>query len=195
MGKIYYLMGKSSSGKDTMFKKLIEDNALGLKTIVGYTTRPMREGETEGVEYHFIDEQALSRLQNEGRIIELRSYDTVYGVWKYLTVDDDQINLKGDDKYLLIGTLESYERVRSYFGKDKLVPLYITVDDGVRLQRALDRERVQDKPRYAELCRRFLADEADFSMENIYRCEIDRAYENDDLDRCYNEIRNTIANG
>lgn len=195
MGKIYYLMGKSSSGKDTMFKKLIEDNALGLKTIVGYTTRPMREGETEGVEYHFIDEQALTRLQNEGRIIELRSYDTVYGVWKYLTVDDDQINLKGDDKYLLIGTLESYERVRSYFGKDKLVPLYITVDDGVRLQRALDRERVQDKPRYAELCRRFLADEADFSMENIYRCEIDRAYENDDLDRCYNEIRNTIANG
>lgn len=195
MGKIYYLMGKSSSGKDTMFKKLIEDNALGLKTIVGYTTRPMREGETEGVEYHFIDEQALTRLQAEGRIIELRAYNTVYGVWKYLTVDDGQINLAGDDKYLLIGTLESYERVRSYFGKDKLVPLYITVDDGVRLQRALDREKGQDKPRYAELCRRFLADEADFSMENIYRCEIDRSYENDDLDRCYNEIRKAIVNG
>ena len=44
MGKIYYLMGKSSSGKDTMFKRLIEDKELALKTIVGYTTRPMREG-------------------------------------------------------------------------------------------------------------------------------------------------------
>ena len=56
MGKIFYLMGKSSSGKDTMFKKLIEDKTLGLKTIVGYTTRPMREGECDGVEYFFVDE-------------------------------------------------------------------------------------------------------------------------------------------
>lgn len=193
MAKIYYLMGKSSSGKDTMFKKLIEDTELGLKTIIGYTTRPMREGETEGAEYHFIDEAALAGLDEAGRIIELRAYNTVYGVWKYLTVDDGQIDLDGDDKYLLIGTLESYEKVRAYFGKDKLVPLYINVDDGVRLQRALDREKMQDKPKYAEMCRRFLADEADFSAENISRCEIDRTYENDDLDRCYNEMKKIIA--
>lgn len=192
MAKIYYLMGKSSSGKDTLFKKLIEDTELGLKTIVGYTTRPMREGETEGVEYHFIDEAALSKIDEEGRIIELRAYNTVYGVWKYLTVDDGQIDMDGEDNYLLIGTLESYGKVRAYFGKENLVPLYINVDDGVRLQRALDREKTQDKPKYAEMCRRFLADEADFSKENIASCEIDRAYENDDLDRCYNEIKNTI---
>lgn len=194
MGKIYYLMGKSSSGKDTIFKKLIEDKELGLKTIVGYTTRPMREGEAEGVEYHFIDEAALARLDAEGRIIELRAYNTVYGVWKYMTVDDGQIALDGDDNYLLIGTLESYEKVRNYFGRDKLIPLYINVDDGVRLQRALDREKTQDKPKYAELCRRFLADEADFSEENISRCEIDRVYENDRLERCYGEIKETISN-
>lgn len=194
MGKIYYLMGKSSSGKDTIFKKLIEDKELGLKTIVGYTTRPMREGETEGLEYHFIDEAALAGLDAEGRIIELRAYNTVYGVWKYMTVDDGQIALDGDDNYLLIGTLQSYEKVRNYFGRDKLVPLYINVDDGVRLQRALDREKTQDKPKYAEMCRRFLADEADFSEENILRCEIDRVYENDRLERCYGEIKETISN-
>lgn len=192
MGKIFYLMGKSSSGKDTLFKKLIEDKELGLKTIVGYTTRPMREGESEGVEYHFIEEETLDKLNAEGRIIELRGYNTVYGVWKYLTVDDGQIDLEAENNYLLIGTLESYEKVRNYFGKDKLIPLYINVDDGVRLQRALDREKKQDKPKYAEMCRRFLADEADFSDENIARCEIEKAYENDDLDRCYSEIKNVI---
>lgn len=192
MGKIYYLMGKSSSGKDTMFKKLIEDKELALKTIVGYTTRPMREGETEGVEYHFIDETALNKLDADGRIIELRAYNTVYGVWKYMTVDDGQIDVADNDKYLLIGTLESYEKVRDYFGKDNLVPLYITVDDGVRLQRALDREKTQDKPKYAEMCRRFLADEADFSAENILRCEIDRFYENNELDVCFREIKEKI---
>ena len=194
MGKIYYLMGKSSSGKDTMFKKLIEDKELDLKTIVGYTTRPMREGETEGVEYHFVGEDTMRSLENQGKVIERRSYSTVHGVWNYFTVDDGQIEPEGEDKYLLIGTLESYEKVRDYFGEKCLVPLYITVDDGERLQRALDRERTQDKPRYAEMCRRFLADEKDFSEENIARCGINKRYENDDLGKCFEEIKNVILN-
>ena len=192
MGKIFYLMGKSSSGKDTLFKKLIEDKELSLKTIVGYTTRPLRDGETEGVEYHFINETSLRKLDADGKIIELRAYNTIYGIWKYLTVDDGQIDLEGNDRYLLIGTLESYEKVRSYFGRDNLVPLYITVDDGERLQRALDRERMQDTPKYAEMCRRFLADEADFSKENISRCEIEKAYENRELESCFNELKMAI---
>lgn len=192
MGKIYYLMGKSSSGKDTIFKKLIEDEELSLKTIVGYTTRPMREGETEGVEYHFVDENRMMELEKQGKVIERRSYDTVHGVWSYFTVDDGQIDLKGDDRYLLIGTLESYEKVRNYFGKEYLVPLYITVDDGVRLQRALDREKSQDKPKYAELCRRFLADEKDFSKENIERCQIDYQIVNEDFGTCILEVRERI---
>ena len=192
MGKIFYLMGKSSSGKDTMFKKLIEDKALGLKTIVGYTTRPMREGERDGVEYFFVDEEKMLLLEAEGKVIERRSYNTVHGIWSYFTVDDGQVNLDSDDKYLLIGTLESYEKVRNYYGKEYLVPLYISVDDGLRLQRALDRERQQDKPKYAEMCRRFLADEADFSKENIDRCHIVKMYENNDLSRCYDDIKTTI---
>ena len=193
MGKIFYLMGKSSSGKDTMFKKLIEDKALGLKTIVGYTTRLMREGERDGVEYFFVDEEKMLLLEAEGKVIERRSYNTVHGIWSYFTVDDGQVNLDSDDKYLLIGTLESYEKVRNYYGKEYLVPLYISVDDGLRLQRALDRERQQDKPKYAEMCRRFLADEADFAKENIDRCEITVSYENVDLESCYKLICDRIC--
>ena len=193
MGKIFYLMGKSSSGKDTMFKKLIEDKSLGLKTIVGYTTRPMREGERDGVEYFFVDEEKMLSLEAEGKVIERRSYNTVHGIWSYFTVDDGQVDLESDDKYLLIGTLESYEKVRNYYGKDYLVPLYISVDDGLRLQRALDRERQQDKPKYAEMCRRFLADEADFAKENIDRCEITDSYENVDLESCYKLICDRIS--
>lgn len=192
MGKIFYLMGKSSSGKDTMFKKLIEDKSLGLKTIVGYTTRPMREGECDGVEYFFVNEEKMCSLEAEGKVIERRSYNTVHGIWSYFTVDDGQVDLNSNDKYLLIGTLESYEKVRNYYGKENLIPLYISVDDGVRLQRALDRERQQDKPKYAEMCRRFLADEADFAKENIDRCEITTSYENKDLDSCYKAICDRI---
>ena len=75
MGKIYYIMGKSASGKDSIFKEL-KKKIPGLKDIVLYTTRPIRENETEGVEYHFVIEEFLRGMQEKQRVIELRSYDT-----------------------------------------------------------------------------------------------------------------------
>ena len=54
MGKIFYIMGKSSSGKDTIYSRLLQDEAMQLKKIILYTTRPMREGEQDGREYHFV---------------------------------------------------------------------------------------------------------------------------------------------
>ena len=62
MGRIYCIMGKSSSGKDTIYKKLAEDADLPVKTLVPYTTRPMRDGETDGVEYYFCDEETLQNF-------------------------------------------------------------------------------------------------------------------------------------
>ena len=59
MGKIYCIMGKSSTGKDTLFKKILGDESLALKTIVPYTTRPARAGEKNGVEYFFCDEEKV----------------------------------------------------------------------------------------------------------------------------------------
>ena len=122
MGKIYCLLGKSSSGKDTLFKMLLEHRELELKTIVSYTTRPIRAGEQDGVEYHFSSEEQVQALEAAGKIIELRAYDTICGVWKYFTVDDSQIDLSKDN-YLIIGTLESYVKMRDYFGAEHLVQL------------------------------------------------------------------------
>lgn len=189
MGKIYYLMGKSASGKDTLYKRLLEE-CPRLRTVVLYTTRPMRDGETDGVEYHFTEMERLEEYQAAGKMIELRTYQTVYGPWSYATVDDGQIDLTKAD-YLAIGTLESYEKLRDYYG-EAVVPLYVTVDDGVRLQRALDREKQQKNPKYAELCRRFLADEADFAPEKLERLGIEEAFENDDLDRCLMNIKKAV---
>ena len=59
MGKIFYLMGKSSSGKDTIYKELLQGFPK-MKRIVLYTTRPRREGECDGVEYFFTDEISIS---------------------------------------------------------------------------------------------------------------------------------------
>ncbi len=186
MGKIVYIMGKSSSGKDTIFQKLKE--ALPeFKTIVLYTTRPIRAGEQDGVEYHFVKEETLKAFEEKGQIIELRAYNTVHGVWKYFTADDGQINLEKEN-YLVIGTLESYEQMKKYFGEDALLPIYVQVEDGIRLGRALERERRQQVPKYEELCRRFLADSQDFSEENIARVGIETRFENVELESCVSEI-------
>lgn len=187
MGKIYCLLGKSSSGKDTLFKMLLEESGLALKTIVPYTTRPIRVGEQEGVEYHFVTEETQKELEAEGKIIELRAYDTICGVWKYFTVDDGQIDL-ATDNYLVIGTLESYVKMRDYFGAEKLVPLYVEVEDGERLLRALTRERAQKEPNYAELCRRFLADSVDFSAERLKAAGICRWFENTEKNTTCKEL-------
>ena len=72
---------------------LRDEKALQLQTIVPYTTRPIRAGEAEGVEYHFIDEQRLLKLEKEGKVIEQRAYDTIYGIWRYATIEDGQVNL------------------------------------------------------------------------------------------------------
>lgn len=186
MGKIVYIMGKSSSGKDTIFQKLKE--ALPeFKTIVLYTTRPIRAGEQDGVEYHFVKEETLKAFEEKGQIIELRAYNTVHGVWKYFTADDGQINLEKEN-YLVIGTLESYEQMKKYFGEDALLPIYVQVEDGARLGRALERERRQQIPKYEELCRRFLADSQDFSEGNIARAGIETRFENVELESCVSEI-------
>ena len=183
-------MGKSSSGKDTIYKRLMKDGSLGLREIIPCTTRPIREGETDGVEYYFYTEQQLADLEQEGKIIELRAYDTIYGIWKYFTTNEG-IDLAKYD-YITISTVESYESMQTHFGADALVPIYIQVEDGLRLQRALDREHMQEEPGYAEVCRRFLADEADFSDEKLRQAGIRKRFLNQRLPRTVEEIKTYI---
>lgn len=193
MGKIFCLMGKSSSGKDTIFKEINEDKDLDLKPIISYTTRPKRINETNGVEYFFINKDELNKFEKENKVIEKRVYHTVHGDWFYGTINDGQIDLSKNN-YLLITTLESYESLRDYFGDDKVYPFYIDIEDGIRLERALEREKRQDKPNYDELCRRFLADNQDFSDENLSNLGINKFYINENLESCINNIKKDILN-
>lgn len=193
MGRLYCLLGKSSAGKDTVFARLMADDSLGLRSIVTYTTRPRRSGEEDGREYHFRSVEAFCELAASGRMIESRTYHTVQGDWHYFTMDDGQVDLAAGD-YLLIGTLESYAALRAYYGREAVVPLYLAIDDEERLMRLIRRERVQAVPDYREVCRRFLADEEDFSAEKLSALGI-TPYMNIDLDTCVAEITARIRQG
>ena len=211
MGKIFVVMGKTSSGKDTIYKRVLEtltlsQGELAPKTVVIYTTRPKRPGETNGVEYFFATEEELQRLRAQGKVIEERCFHTVHGPWYYFTVNDGQIDLE-NHSYFMINTLAGFEMIRSYYNgqasKEKesnaaksqdsvVVPIYIEADAKDRLIRYINRESMQEKPNYSEVCRRFLADEADFSEEELARLGITKRYFNLDLEACCNEIEADI---
>ncbi len=192
MGKIFYIMGKSASGKDCIYKNLINDPGMLLSPLVLYTTRPIRSGETPGKEYQYVSDEELESLRNQGKIIEERSYHTVYGIWTYATADDGKIDLSQKD-YLGIGTLESYVKIQKYYGGESVCAIYIEVEDGIRLERALKRERKQKKPKYAEMCRRFLADKEDFKEKRIKEAGITKHFQNNgDISDCLAEIHKFI---
>ena len=198
MGRIYYIIGKSSTGKDSLLDALVSDPELGLRKIVQYTTRPIRGGEEEGREYHFISMEESERLREAGKIIEMREYNTVYGIWRYMLVDDGSADPE-EGNFAAVGTIASYEKVRDYYGSGPVVPIYIYVETGERLQRALNRERTHAYPKYAEMCRRFLADEADFSDEKLREAglmaadgSIRNAVENVSFPECVRQVREII---
>lgn len=192
MGYLYIFMGKSASGKDTLYRKLMERHP-ELSPVITYTTRPIRAGETEGKEYHFVSEKQLQQMRVMGKVVECRCYQTVKGLWYYFTADDGQIDFEKGDS-CMITTLEGYEQIRNFYGKERVVPLYIEVDDIVRMERSLQREKEQKQPCVAEVCRRFLADEEDFAEEKLKRLGIREKIENFSLNQALYQIEETLKN-
>lgn len=191
MGKIFCLMGKSSTGKDTIFELIKDDEKVKLEPIISYTTRPRRNGEQVGQTYHFINKNELDEYDRKNKVIEQRCYNTVEGPWYYATIDDGQIDLDNNN-YIMIVTLEAYGKLISYFNSEDIIPLYIYVEDGVRIERALGREKRQQKPNYDEMCRRYLADQKDFSEEALGKYNIVDYYYNHNLEDCLEEVKQTI---
>ncbi|MBP3380704.1 MAG: guanylate kinase [Ruminococcus sp.] len=189
MNRIFYLIGKSSSGKDFIFRQLM--TRLELTPIILYTTRPMRENEKNGREYYFVSWEEFCRMRAENSVLEYRIYSTIQGDWAYFTAADSVDLSRGS--CLGIGTPESYTALKKHFG-DLLVPLYIEVEDGIRLSRALERERLELMPKYAEMCRRFLADSEDFSDEKLLAAGITKRFSNDgEPGECLAEILRYIG--
>ena len=62
MNKIFYIMGKSASGKDNIYRRLLEEKDLDLHELVLYTTRPKRQDEVDGREYFFVDDERFQQL-------------------------------------------------------------------------------------------------------------------------------------
>lgn len=191
MGKIICLMGKSASGKDTLYHQVLADKTLGLRRVVSYTTRPIRAGEENGQAYYFCNEAELERQRQAGRVIEERMYRTVAGPWHYFTLADEQIDLT-NGWYLLIATPQMVGSLRRFYGEQAVLAILVDLDDGERLSRALAREKRQERPNYAEVCRRFLADEEDFAPSVLAELAPIHRVVHENTDDCVKQIEDYI---
>lgn len=158
-------IGPSSSGKDSFFLPTLRKYQFN--PIILHTTRPMRSGEIEGESYYFITKEQMDSLEQRNLLIERRDYQTVQGIWSYAT-SSVHMDLVHQD-YLTLNTWVGYQKFLDFYPDfgSMIHPIYFQVEDGLRLERALVRERKQQKGNYEEMCRRFLADQRDFSNEYL----------------------------
>ncbi len=161
--KIIILTGKSACGKGLIENKLVKNQ---YKRIVTNTTRPMREKEVNGVDYHFLSNEQFMELVNNGQMVEYRKYNTEFGVWYYGS-SANNIDLTKYD-YVITLTLDGAEAFVNYFGHENCIVFYIDAPKSVREQRAKDRDPSgfsQD-----EWDRRVKTDNADFAYDKV--CKI-----------------------
>lgn len=161
MNRIFCLVGKSASGKDTLFPRILE-RCPGLVPVIPHTTRPRRTGETDGRQYRFVSQAQLEEYEAQGLVVEKREYHTAQGLWTYFTL---RFSLDADR--LLITTLEGARALTGCYGPGAVRVVYLHTDDHTRLLRCIAREEGQARPDYTELCRRFLADQEDFSQQRL----------------------------
>lgn len=174
--KIFYIFGKSGTGKDTLKNNLLKVTDVELTPLIVVTDRPIRVGEKEGENYIFKTPEEFSELINNDELMEYREY-TVYdgngekAIWRYGTFKVDP--KAGDNTlYIGIGSIESYKFIKNLYG-DSVVPIYIMVNDDERLHRLIIRDG-NNKNKLKEICRRFIAECDEYSSDELNALHLSR---------------------
>ena len=159
--KIIVILGKCCAGKDTL-ARFMADN-LGFKFIVSTTSRPMRDGESEGNPYHFISDEEFQRKIANGDFIEYREYKTNGGNWHYGVEKSVVID---NECYVAVLDIVGLREFKKQFG-DRVFSIYLLVDYDERLRRCVSRGDFNEK----EWKRRAISDDEMF--DNVPCSEFD----------------------
>lgn len=161
--KILILCGKSGSGKDWIQKLIIKNEKF--KPIISWTSRPKRENETEGVEYHFCSKKEFEYMIKQNKLIEYRSYNTLLNgkedTWYYGILKED-LDLE-NERYVVILDLNGAKSFMNYYGKENCHCVFVDASQTVRTERAKKRGSFDE----TEWNRRLKADEEDFEMHKV----------------------------
>lgn len=149
------LVGKSCSGKDSVAKILC---SMGYSRVATCTTRPMRMGEVDGIDYYFITQSEFMNMIEKGDFAEYREYETEKGLWLY----GSRIN---DYKYatekVIILTPEGLVNIRKKYPNLPIIAIYLAVPNKELKRRMMSRANISGE-NIKEVKRRYKADKKDF---------------------------------
>lgn len=159
MKNLIVIMGKSGSGKDTIYKEILKQDKT-LNPVVLYTTRPIRPGEKDDVDYHFITKEKFNKMEKNNEF----SASMHYGRW-YYGVEKD---IGDKDNYIIVATPDEVVQLKNNY-KDDNINIFIYLinnDEELRIIKLFEREEKKENPDYKEIGRRLKTDRFDFSVDN-----------------------------
>ena len=161
-GKIIILTGMSCAGKDTV-RRVLEQDYYGYTNIVSHTSRPMRENEVNGIDYHFVSKEEFNNMIDNNEMIEYRNYETNWNgrgeTWFYGVKKFTPKNIN----YVIVMDLMGAESIIRHFGEKNCIVIYLYASDKIRKIRAIKRGSFDE----TEWNRRLIADYKDFSFANL----------------------------
>lgn len=159
---IVCLIGATGSGKDTLLSAIAKEYPNTFKPLVSHTSRPRRECEVEGREYHFISEEEFIDKLGAGEFVEYRKYKVATNETWYYGLHDTEVDLESDNIYIGIFDINGYNEIVREYGSVNVFPVYVDCDAVTRLERVLGREDIKvGSEKYREVLRRFYADSCD----------------------------------
>ena len=182
--KILVISGFSGAGKDTIAKLIIEQNS-DYNFVISHSTRPMRPGESQGDPYYFISDNEMCTMSFNNELSEGRCYNSIHGNWFYASHKDE---IKQDKQYVVALDVLRCREFKKHFG-NRVVGIFIHVDDNTRLERAKSRKDFNIE----EWNRRLMDDNTQFSFDTIIK-EYNYIIDNIDLNSAMNRINEIISN-
>jgi guanylate kinase len=160
------ILGFSASGKDTVANRLIDKHAF--QKVVQATSRPIRVGETDGDDYHFLSKDEFELAIKNEQFISHRAFNTVDGIWYY---GIERSALRQGDKKILIVDIEGYMDLKKNFKADKVLSIFINVSPEVRQKRVVNRkdanlEEFKRRAKDDEKKREIVSQNCDFTVNN-----------------------------
>lgn len=151
------LVGPGASGKDTLKERFIQR---GYTPSISYTTRPPRDGETDGVHYHFTDKETFMKMVDDGEFYEWQEFgsehglDALYGTTK---VDFYKANI-------FIMTPDGLNDL-SKKDREQSMIMYLNIDEDIRRERLSKRNNFDTVDNRIEQDSRQFKDFTDFDLE------------------------------
>jgi guanylate kinase len=163
--KTLIITGKSSVGKDTILRELVDNyDFVGL---ISHTTRPIRPNEENGRDYYFTTKEQFMDIKNKNQFIETREYKVKDfngndDTWHY-GLSKMEYNICNIFNKVVIVDMKGFHELAEYIGRDNCFMLYLYCDDNIRRDRMIGRGGMSPE----EIERRFKADEEDFKSAMV----------------------------